>query len=664
MRARNARENRERGEVPRRPIGPASSPTRRLLLHAGLAILALAVYVRVPSFSFVGLDDGGYVYENRHVLGGLSWDGIRWAFTTLTEANWHPLTWLSLMLDATAGDSGPAFFHVTSLLLHVINTMLLFHLLARITGSTWKSAFVATLFGVHPLHVESVAWISERKDVLSTLFWLLCTIAYARYAERRGAGRYALVAALLALGLMAKPMLVTLPLVLLLLDFWPLGRITTAWSGAGRGVESRWAPFLDKAPLLALSAASSAVTLLAQSRGGAVVGLEVFPLPVRAANAVLSYFRYLLKAFWPTGLTVQYRYVPLSPTSPKVLVALVALIAVTFAVLRFARKRPYLAVGWLWFVITLVPVIGLVQVGAQAMADRYTYVPLVGIFIMVAWGVPDLLDAWIGRPRRKPALVAAGAAILVGLAVSAHVQAGHWRDGEALYRHAVLIDPQSADAQDGLGLELYRRGRTEEAILHYREALRLSPDYVNAHVNLASALARLGKTDEAESHYREALRLRFSSPALRSSLAAVLFEQGRLAEAADEVSKALHEAPEDATVHRLLGAILARQDRGREAAAQFEEALRIDPRDAEALVNLGTLRLKEGDLPAAESRFTAALEVEPDNVPANKNLGVILARQGRYAEAAARFEEVLRVDPGDEGARKNLERARSLAAGK
>src|SRR5438093_6677457 len=377
-------------------LSPAASKDRRraLLVCSLLVTVTLAAYGRVWQLGFVDYDDPGYVFENPHVLAGLGRSGLAWAFTTTTESNWHPLTWLSLMLDATIGGADPHLYHATNLLLHVANTLLLFLVLSRMTGFLWRSAFVAALFAVHPLHVESVAWVAERKDVLSTLLWLLTIAAHVRYAARPSLGRYAAVFSALALGLMAKPMLVSLPLVLLLLDYWPLGRWGTdaganvaggskarerGLLGRGRG---RWSLMLEKVPLFALAVASSVATLVAQTE--AVQPLGSYPLAGRVANAWVSYIIYIGKMIWPKNLAIFYQYPRHALPFWEPAGAALLLLAVSIAAIGLRRTRPWFAVGWFWFVLTLVPVIGLVQVGSQAMADRYTYVPLIGIFIVVA----------------------------------------------------------------------------------------------------------------------------------------------------------------------------------------------------------------------------------------------------------------------------------------
>ena len=434
-------------------------------LWVSLALLAavLILYGRVTGHAFINLDDDEYITQNSRVLDGLTWQGVRWAFTTTSCGNWHPLTWLSHMLDAELYGDRPGGHHLTSVLLHALNAALLFLALLRLTQDLWPSAAVAAFFAVHPLRVESVAWAAERKDVLSGLFFLLTLLAYADYARRRTRGRYSLVFASLALGLMAKPMAVTAPFVLLLLDVWPLGRLRLV-RGPQQGKPLAGPAFLEKLPLVALSAASCTVTLLAQRRGGAVSSLREVPFGARIANAAVSYFSYLRKMFWPHDLAVFYPHpaVVSTGTSAATAVALsLLLLVVSILSLRAVRRRPYVLVGWLWYVGTLLPVIGLVQVGRQSMADRYTYVPMIGVLLVLAWGARDL----VGRhPRMRALVVGAGAVALAGSMAATWAQLGYWRDGIVLYQRALEVTTGDSVIHTNLGATLADRGRYREAI--------------------------------------------------------------------------------------------------------------------------------------------------------------------------------------------------------
>jgi len=627
-----------------------------LLLSLGLVLCTLAVYAQVLGFGFVQYDDQAYVTENPRVLSGLSREGLAWAMTTFAAENWHPLTWLSLMLDVEIGGASPQVFHLTNLLLHISNTLLLFFVLAALTGAAARSAFVAAVFAVHPLHVESVAWIAERKDVLSALFWILAMGAYARYARRPSPAAYLLVFLATAAGLMSKPMVVSLPLVLLLLDFWPLGRL------AGPGPKTRLVG--EKLPLLALSVTSSLVTLHAQSEGGAVGTLEMFPLPARIANAVVSSTTYLLKMVWPADLAIPYPWDASRLTAPRVALSALVLGAVFAIASRAWRSRPYLLFGSLWYLVTLLPVIGLVQVGGASMADRYTYLPLVGPMVIVAWGVPDLL-ARLGWSERRTGL-ALGLAALVAIAtlgVCARAQAALWRDSVTLFTHTLRVTERNAAAHNGLGLTLLERGRVDEAVLHYREVLEIAPAYLVARYNLAAALIQLGRGNEAVPLCEQALLQKPGDARAYSCLGAARMEQDDLEGASDALEEAVRLDPRNAPARSNLGIVRSRQGRNEEAIVHLSEAARLRPRDAGVRVTLGTLLLKGGGLEEAANLLEEALRIDSTVARAHGSLGVARVRQGRVAEGIALFNEALRRDPTDEGARRNLERAKALASG-
>ena len=633
------------------PKTRAADRSLRLAILAGLTLAPLLVYSRVTTFDFAGVDDGTYVAANPHVLGGLTWDGTAWAFTSLDASNWHPLTWLSLMLDAEIGGPSPGVFHRTNVGIHVVNTLLLFVVFLRMTSRPWRSAFVAGLFALHPLHVESVAWITERKDVLSTFFWLVTMLAYARYAERPGAGRYLLVGSALALGLMTKPMLVTLPLVLVLLDFWPLGR----WSPGRPGL---LASVREKLPLLALAAASSAVTLVAQT--GAMRSLAAYPAPLRLANAVVSYGWYLRKSVWPSGLALLYPYdQDLSPLT--VILSAAFLVAVSALAWFTATKRPYLAVGWLWYLGTLVPVSGLVQVGAEPMADRYAYVPLVGIFVAVAWGAPDLpgVGRWSAGTRRV-VLGSAAALVLVVLGWNSRVQTGHWRDAETVFRRALDVRENNHRAHNGLAIELKRRGRTDEAILHMRETLRIDPEYVSGLANLGSMLVDAGRFDEAVVRYREALRLAPQDCDLRANLGIALTRQGSFDEAQAAFVEALRLDPDYVLTHKGFGLLLARRGDDVRALEHLERAVRGHPEDGGTRLNLAIVLMRLGRMDRAESELREILRRDPENATAHKRLGMVLTDRGAWDEAIREIEGSLRLDPAQPELRDDLRRLHEL----
>jgi tetratricopeptide (TPR) repeat protein len=619
---------------------------------ASLLLLALTVAAlgRVCGNDFVNYDDGDYVSENRQVQAGLTRESVAWAFTTTHAANWHPLTWLSLQLDHQLYGMAAWGYHLTNLLLHAANVLLLFLALRRLTGAVWRSALVAALFAVHPLHVESVAWVSERKDVLSGLFWMLTLLAYAGYAERPGWRRYLLVLLAFALGLMAKPMLVTLPCVLLLLDYWPLRR----WRPAAE-VPSHVPPasplrlVLEKLPLFALVAASCAATLFAQRP--TVAALVHLPFPFRLANAFTSYADYIGKMFWPTHLAALYPY-PRAWFLWELLAAATVLVPVSLLALGTARQRPYIIVGWLWYLGTLVPVIGLVQVGKQQMADRYTYIPLVGLFLLLVWWAADLLAA---RPRRQALAIALAALVLLPCTALSWRQAGSWHDTESLWTHARDVTTDNADAFINVGSCLAARGQIGPALQHLRQALVLEPHDPMAHYQLGLALLEQGQAEEAAEHLRAARtmdpRQGHASRALGDALAKV----GRLDEARQAYEDALRRDPRDLAAHVNLGALYARQGETVEAARHFSQALEIDPDQADAHNNLGGILVKRGELAAAVKHFAAALRAAPGNASAHCNLGTALLRLGRTDEAAQEYRIALRLQPDLARARQGLE---------
>ncbi len=662
-----ARRGATKGSPARRPHGSgdvqAGRRNRMWALWIGLALIAgnLLVFGPIRNHDFVAYDDPAYVTENPQVLAGLTWRGLAWACTSGYAANWHPLTWISHMLDVQFYGVNAGLHHLTSLVLHIAGALLLFAFLYRTTGAPARSAFVSGLFAIHPLHVESVAWIAERKDVLSTVFWMLTLCTYAWYVRKPGVVRYLIVAACFALGLLAKPMLVTLPFVLLLLDVWPLRRMMpgaaadTGSPNSSTSPAARTVPhwlWLEKIPMLMMAAASSLVTFMVQQQGGAVNGLDVYPLTLRLENALVSYVAYIGKMVWPARLAVMYPY-PQAISAGWVAGAVLILLGVTLLVIREARRRPYLPVGWFWFLGTLVPVIGLVQVGIQAMADRYTYVPLVGLFIMVAWGVPELLHRWKYAHR---ALAVASIFVLVACAAAARNQVGYWKDNVALWTHTteVTLNLENYRAHNALGMVLREQGRTEEAMKHFSEAVRIRPGFAEAQRNLGLTLANAGRTDEAITSLTAAARLEPESARAHGDLAFALSLQGRLDEAIAEYSEALRLDPSLARVHNALGAALAGAKKSGEALAHFSEAVRLDPDYAEAHNNLGLALAGEGRIDEAFHQFSEAARLKPGYAEAHNNLGLVLADQGKFSDAIAQYSEAVRLRPGFESAQVNL----------
>ncbi|HSQ31261.1 MAG TPA: tetratricopeptide repeat protein [Gemmatimonadaceae bacterium] len=598
---------------------PGAEPSGRrslqltILTCLGLAAITVVAFAAVRRFGFVDYDDFDYVATNPHVTPGLTSQGIWWAFTSGYAANWHPLTWLSHMLDVQLFGMNAGAHHLVSLGFHVANTLLLFAVMSRMTGSEWRSAFVAALFAIHPMHVESVAWIAERKDVLSTFFFLLTLWAYAEYVRRRAWQWYAAVVGCLALGLMAKPMLVTLPFVLLLLDYWPLRR----------RIDGK--VLIEKLPLIALAIASSVVTVVVQRSAGAVMRLELMPFPVRLANGVVSYAEYFLKLAWPVNLVAMY---PARRTLPEIgplAGALAVLLTVTILAIRLARQRPYLIVGWLWFIGTLVPVIGIVQVGAQSIADRYSYIPSVGLFIILAWGASDLVARW---PRVRFAVATAAVIVIAACTAATIRQVQYWRSSHALWEHAVAATRDNYFAHASFGYVLWKEGHADEAIPHLDESLRLRPDFVEAHNNLGVVLAGRGDLRGALSQFSEALRIEPAYKAARDNFAAT---NSRLTAPDTSLARyveAVRARPNDLAARNELGAALAAQGRVDEAIEQFNEAIRIDPNQPDVHFNLGAMLDRKGRTADAVDQFRIALRLNPVHAAAREALDAI-TRRGR-----------------------------------
>lgn len=705
---------------------------KAVLIGLALVIVTATVYWQVGGFDFVRYDDDRYITENPIVSKGLSPEGIRWAFSSFEQSNWHPLTWLSHMLDVQWFGLDAGRHHQVNLLFHILNTLILFFVMQRMTGALWKSGFVAALFALHPLHVESVAWIAERKDVLSAFFFLLTLLAYERYARRQSPWGYLLVVVLFALGLLSKPMVVTLPFVLLLLDFWPLERFrsefrggdasadSTAGAGAISWIKANRGLFLEKIPLFALSAASCAVTLIAQQ--SAMKALEVVPLDFRILNAMVAYTEYLYRCFVPVDLAVLYPY-PGSIAPWKVFASAAVLIAVT-ALVILRRKTPALRVGWFWYLGTLVPVIGLVQVGVQATADRYTYIPFIGLFIMLTWLVADL-SAWV--PHRRAVLASAAVLTLAGLSAVTVSQTGYWVNSEVLFEHTLQTTKENYVIHCNLGAYLAGQGRVDDAIRHYNEALRIKPDDGDTHYNLANVLARQAKCPEAVAHYREAVKNAPDSIMARNNMAICLIQTGDRQAAIEQFQEILRLKPEFEPARRNLAMLLAQETMKKTAGAgrvseraeggslkeqmrlgqeavkrgdldtailHFREALRIDPDNPGAHVGLGLALAYKGELDEAIRHFRAALKRDPENAEVQNSLGVALmqkgqldeaqahlqkaikinprfakphnslgvlfARKGKLDEAVGQFQEALRIDPSNKDAEKNLALVQNL----
>ncbi len=648
-----------------------------VLIALLLALAVAAVYLPVLQFDFTNYDDPYYVTRNPQVLKGLSWEGVRWAFTQGYSANWHPVTWLSHMLDCQLYGLKAGGHHLTSLLLHAVNTVLVFLVLRSLTGAVWRSAVVAALFGLHPLHVESVAWVAERKDLLSGLFGLLCLWAYGRYAavhspqstvqsQEPAAGAtarasrftfhvsrftipssffYLLALLFFALGLISKPMLVTWPCLLLVLDFWPLRRFSRPPADSQPstfcGLRMAWRLVWEKTPFFALAAGSSVVTFLVQRAWGGVVALEHIPLGVRLLNVPISYCRYLAKLLWPTDLAVIYPYVR-DWSVVLVLGSVLVLAAATILVLWQCRQRPYLLSGWAWFLGTLVPVIGLVQVGSQAMADRYTYLPSIGFFIVVVWGAAEAIGS--RRARRFLGGIAA-AAILAAGACLARSQVLRWRNTETLFRHALAVTSGNVVAHNSLGFYYSARGQAEEAERAFRAALVIQTNNAYSWQGLAMALIEQQKPAEAVAACQAALEADPGLSAARSTLGLALMKLGRTNDAIACYTEALRLQPGLAEARYNLANALASQGRIAQAREHYEASLRSDPGSADAHNNLAYMLLREGQPGRAEEEFKSALTLRPDLWPAHYGLATVLAGQGRISEAIAHYRQTLAARP-------------------
>ena len=670
-----------------------------LLAVCGFLVLAvIAVFGQTARHEFINLDDQDYVYENRHVSGGLTCEAVAWAITAYHSGNWHPLTWLSHMLDCQLYGLKPGGHHLTNLLLHAAAAVLLFLTLRRMTGALWPSAWVAAVFAIHPLRVESVAWVAERKDVLSGVLFTLTLWFYARYAERPASWvRYLSVVATFALGLTAKPMLVTLPFVLLLLDYWPLGRFgvpgrsgtpcltplnyrplghfaplregskedeaipprptggpdnLSIWAAerqealatplvpGGTPIAKLSVPpmrlVVEKIPLFVLAAASCAVTVAAQHE--ALRSLEQVAFRWRFANAAVAYVAYLGKMLCPAGLAVLYPLPKDGPPALEVVAAAAVLVAISTAVFAARRTCPYLLFGWLWYLGTLVPVIGLVQVGEQAMADRYTYLTQIGLYAAIAWGAAHAAGSWRSR---CPGFAAVSALVVAALIVCAWQQTRCWRDSETLWTHTLACTSRNSTAHYNLGLVLAGRGQADEAIGHYRKALKIEPDRLEAHNTLGNALAARGQADEAIAQYRQALEIKPNDVVAHNNLGYALAGRGQLDEAIGHYRKALEIKPDDVVAHNNLGLALARRGRVDEAIFQYREALEIKPDYVKAYSNLGNALFRGGHVDEAIAQYRRALEIKPDYAEAHFNLGLALAGRGQVGEAMEHYQKAL-----------------------
>lgn len=624
----------------------------------GLSVLLMAAvaacYGQVRGHSFVDFDDPQYITENPYLRGDMGARSIAWAFTTGYFGNWHPLTWLSYMADIATFGINAGGHLIVNIILHALTSALVLLVFSRMTGSVWRSAFVAGAFALHPLHVESVAWVSERKDVLSGLFAILTIGAYVEYARKPRIAWYAAVLTCFALGLLSKPMLVTLAFVLALLNYWPLRRFETSRPRAFRTV------VLELVPLLGMAIAVGIVTIVVQERGGAMRAADAIPLSMRISNAIVSYGNYLAQSIWPAKLAAYYPY-PDSLPMLKVVTAGAVLIAITAIVVALGRQRRHLVVGWLWFLGMLVPVIGIIQVGEQARADRYMYLPLIGLAIMAAWSLPDLGGQQNALPRRIVGVICL--AVLVVLSVLTWKQVGHWENTATLYQHTLKVTQRNSFAHFGLGRWWLVRGELDRAEDHLRQAIAYKPDHADALTNLGLVLENKGALAEAEAAYRQALAIKPASAEALSNLGNVVARGGRFDEAVSLYQQAIQLGPSAYKLHANLGEILLSAGRADEAIASFETALRIRPDLVPARVRLANILYMQDQIEEAIAQYEQALRYNPHEFEAHNNAGVALMRVGRFLQASDHFMQALRIKPDYAPARANLARCQAALSG-
>ena len=650
---------------------PSNRETRRsCLLSALLAAAILLAFFPVLNNDFIKFDDGFYIVHNPHVTTGLTWNNLRWSLGAGYQGNWHPVTWISHMLDVQLFGLRPGWHHLMNLLLHTANSVLLFLWLQQLTAATWRSLVVAALFGLHPLHVESVAWAAERKDVLSTLFLLLTLMSYTAYTWDTGKSdlsktpepatansppppgpvqvrtwherNYVLALVFFALGLMSKPMLVTLPFLLLLLDFWPLGRFqpfSAPWPALKMLVR-------EKIPFLFLAAISSVVTLLVQEKGHATyLGLS---LGARLTNAIAAYWVYLGKTFWPLHLAIFYPHPAAGvtgahPVSAGLLASTaLGLLLIGIAAWTLRRRAPWFMVGWFWFLGTLVPVIGIIQVGGQALADRYTYFPLIGLFICGVWAAAALAKRW---PAAKRAVALAWPLVIIFCAILTNRQVKFWRNDFTVFAHALEVSPNNALAHYHLGIAYRDQGQTTNAMTEFQQALAADPSFPPPYPEIGALLEEQGRRQEAMALYEQGLKATPWSEQLHNVLATRLWAQGKQEEALTHYADAIHLDPDYADAHFNFGMALASRGQFAEAAAQFAAACRLRPQDREALGCLAESLMKAGRPTQAEERFRELTQLAPTNAVAHQNLGLLLVERGSLDQALAQFEQAVALNP-------------------
>jgi tetratricopeptide (TPR) repeat protein len=638
----------QRGRIPARQgaDGIVSTGVRRqnIAVCVALVLLVAAVFGQTARFGFVNYDDPDYVSANPVVEKGLTLQGVVWAFSYGRIGHWHPLTWLTHMADDQVYGPWAGGHHLTNVALHAIAVVLLFLVLRDMTGKLWRSAFVAVVFAIHPLRAESVAWVAERKDVLSGAFFMLTLWAYVHYTRRPSRRRYVGMAVLYGLGLLSKNTLVTLPFVLLLLDYWPLKRI----SDFRFPISDLKRLLIEKIPLFLLSAGSCVATFLVPEKIPSGHQLTVW---LRIANALTSYVTYMRQMVFPVGLASPYPYPPDDVLVREAAMAFVVLAVISAGVLVSWKKHPYLLVGWLWYLGMLVPAIGIVQISYYAHADRYTYLPEIGLALAGTWAVAEWNAAW----KFRRAVLGGGMAVVTGgLIYSGWIQTSHWKTSESLWIHTLACTLDNYIAHNNLGQALFQTGKVDEATAHYQQALQINPNYAEAHNNLGNALFQKRKVDEAIAHYQKALQINPDYFEAHNNLGNTLLQKGSVEEAIAHYQKALQINPDFAEAHNNLGPALIKKGRMAEAMVQFQKALQINPGYADAHDNLGNALLQMGKVDEAIVQFQQVLQIKPDSAEACNNLGSALMQKGQIDEAMVQFQQALQINPGYAEAHNNL----------
>jgi tetratricopeptide (TPR) repeat protein len=597
------------------------SRSHLFLIYAALVFITAAAFEPVRKNDFIRLyDDGTYVTNNQNIKDGVSIKSIYWAFTTLYAANWHPLTWLSHILDCEFFGLNSSWHHLTNLLFHIANVLLLFYIFYKMTGAIWRSVFVAAVFAIHPLRVESVAWVAERKDVLSSFFWMLTLAIYIWYSAKPCLKRYLFVAISFCLGLMCKPMLVTLPLVLLLMDFWPLRRFRI--NADEPPIRSIFKLTAEKIPLIVLSAVSSVITFIAQQKGGAMKYAETWPLDTRLVNAMLSYMGYIVKMFYPSSLSVFYPLFSRKESGLQPTISFLLLVIISGLVVWQIRRRPYLAVGWFWYLGTLVPVIGLVHFGGQAMADRYTYIPLIGIYMMIAWIGGEVLERW--RSLRIYAALLAGL-IFCALLVATRTQVGYWQNDETLFSHAVKVTKNNHLAHYNLAKSFESKGQYDKAIENYKQVVQITPSDYETYNNMGAAFLTQGQFDQAVVSYSQSLKIKPDYAIAIYNLGLAKLKQGKYAEAVAQFTRALVITPNSPEAYNELGNAYTGLGKYDLAIKNYEKAIKLKPDYITAIYNAGMATLKQNKYDKTIEYFRKALEQNPDSVIVLNSLAWILA---------------------------------------